>query len=305
MVGIAASLLVSVLLLTPLADKENLQKLLSSIGPSFLLMLTYVPKLGYLLVFWLLVRRLPKGEWQKETMSFLDLAKIFLMTYGISTVINTIGAAISKTAPSGGTQELDMVGSLVGTGLLMGFLIPSVIGPIVEELIFRKLTIDRLRPYGERTAIVFSALCFGLFHGNLTQFLYAASVGLFFGYVYSNTGKVLLTMIMHILLNSLSSSIILLLPLLQNKPEDGNILPYAVAILIILVIAFMLVSGFVLLIRRIRKKDVRLDGSMPDAIPKSEVFKTVYLNPGVIVFFVYEIGSIVMDLLNILLPVLN
>ena len=38
---------------------------------------------------------------------------------------------------------------------------------------------------------------------------------------------------------------------------------------------------------------------MPDAIPKEEVLRTVYLNPGVVLLFAFSTAVIVMDLLNL------
>ena len=54
--------------------------------------------------------------------------------------------------------------------LPLQLLLAGLIAPAAEELLFRRLLLRRLRPYGGRFALVASALCFGLFHGNLNQF---------------------------------------------------------------------------------------------------------------------------------------
>ncbi len=169
----------------------------------------------------------------------------------------------------------------------------------MEELIFRKLMIDRLHNYGETAAIVFTALCFGLYHGNLTQFLYAGCVGLFLGYVYCKTGKIIYTMIMHILLNTISASIMLLLPLLQGGADHGRVFLLAAVGVLAVAILTMGIAGFILIIRTLKKKEIVLDDSMTDAIPKEEVLRTVYLNPGVVLLFAFSTAVIVMDLLNL------
>ena len=46
-----------------------------------------------------------------------------------------------------------------------------IIAPVMEELVFRKYLVDRLVPYGQKTAVVLSGLFFGLFHGNFISFL--------------------------------------------------------------------------------------------------------------------------------------
>lgn len=279
---------------TPLLLNIGLEKLVSTIGPSMTLLLTDVPNMIFLLIFWLVIRRIPKSGWQAESMSFKSLFQVFVMMYAVSTVFNLIGTAVSKAAPAGGTEQLDMINTMVSSGVPAGLMITVLIAPVVEELIFRKLMLDRIRNYGEKTAIVFSAICFGLFHGNLTQFLYAFSVGLFLGYVYCKTGKVHYTMIMHALLNLFSSMIMLLVPLLKAGP-----LGMVIVTVLALMIAVMFVMGFVQLISHLRKKDLRLDNTMMTAIPSGEVVKTVYLNPCIMVFVLYCTTMIVTGLLNI------
>lgn len=62
------------------------------------------------------------------------------------------------------------------------------------------------------------------------------------------------------------------------------------------------ISGFILIIRTLKKKEIVLDDSMADAIPKEDVLKTVYLNPGVVILFAFAAAGIVMGLLNVQLP---
>lgn len=278
----------------PLLLNADLGKLVKTIGPTLTLMLTDIPNLIFLVVFWLVIRRIPKSNWQKETLSFKSLFQIFVMMYAVGTLFNLVGTYISQAAPAGGTEQLDMINSMVTSGTPAGLLMTVILAPVVEELIFRKLMLDRIRNFGEKTAIVFSALCFGLFHGNLTQFLYAFTIGLFLGYVYCKTGKVLYTMIMHALVNLISSSIMLLIPLF-SLGTIGTVILLAVAV----AVAAMLIMGFVQLILHLKKKDLRLDNSMITAIPSGEVVKTVYLNPCVLVFLVYTTAAIVMSLMNI------
>ena len=282
--------------LVPLIVKTDLEALVQTIGPTLALLLTDLPNFLFLLVFWLVIRTIPKSEWQRETMSFRSVFQIFVMMYAVSMSINLIGLTISKAAPAGGSEQLNLISDIVTSGAPIGIMMTVIIAPLVEELIFRKLMLDRIRNYGEKTAIVFSALCFGLFHGNLTQFMYAFSVGLFLGYVYCKTGKVIYTMIMHALLNMISSSIMLLAPAM-GIGAVGKLLLAASA----LVIAVMFVLGFIQLIRHLRTKDLRTDDSMPSMIPKREIAKTVYLNPCVLLFVLYYTSEIVMDLFKITL----
>ena len=280
--------------LAPLLLKADLAKLVETIGPSLTLLLTDIPNMIFLVVFWLVIRRIPKSDWQKETLSFKSMFQIFVMMYAVGTVFNLVGTYISQAAPAGGTEQLDMINAMVTSGIPTGIMMTVVIAPILEELIFRKLMLDRIRNYGEKTAIVFSALCFGLFHGNLTQFLYAFMIGLFLGYVYCKTGKVLYTMIMHALVNLISSSVMMFMPMVSFG-AIGTVIVLSLGV----VVAALLIMGFVQLIIHLRKKDLRLDNSMMTAIPSGEVVKTVYLNPCVLVFLAYTTAVILTGLMNI------
>ena len=280
--------------LTPWLMRTDPAKLVETIGPSLTLLLTDIPNILFLLVFWLVVRTIPRSEWQGEPMNFRSLFQIFVMMYAVSTFINLLGQKISEAAPAGGSEALDAIGKMVSSGLPVGVLMVVLIAPVVEELIFRKLMLDRIRNYGEKTAIVFSAFCFGLYHGNLTQFLYAFSVGLFLGYVYCKTGKVHYTMIMHALLNAMSSCIMLLMPAMGN---GGSAV--LLAIPLVLMIVTMFLCGLVQLVRHLKRKDLHLDSTMLTCIPKGEVLKTVYLNPCVMLFIAYCATQIVLDLMNI------
>lgn len=85
--------------------------------------------------------------------------------------------------------------------LPLQLLLAGLIAPAAEELLFRRLLLRRLRPYGERFALVASALCFGLFHGNLNQFFYAFLLGLVLAELALSTGCLWQAVLLHALVN--------------------------------------------------------------------------------------------------------
>lgn len=91
--------------------------------------------------------------------------------------------------------------ALDGASWIISTISMVVIAPIFEEMLFRKLLIDRMQAYGEKTAIVASALAFGLVHGNFSQFFYAFGVGLLFGYIYCKTKNIWYTISFHMVIN--------------------------------------------------------------------------------------------------------
>ena len=92
-----------------------------------------------------------------------------------------------------------------------------IIAPIAEELVFRKLIIDRTNKYGGVVCIVLSALMFGLMHGNLYQFFYCFGIGLILGYIYYSSGRILPCMLLHATINFMGSIVpVWLTPILEK-----------------------------------------------------------------------------------------
>jgi hypothetical protein len=84
---------------------------------------------------------------------------------------------------------------------LVMLLMVVIVGPIFEEILFRKTIIDRLGKYGERMAIIVSSVAFGFFHGNLNQMMYTIVCGLILGNMYVKTGKLRYPILMHMIMN--------------------------------------------------------------------------------------------------------
>jgi membrane protease YdiL (CAAX protease family) len=95
-------------------------------------------------------------------------------------------------------------GTLEGTGHIQIILSLIVIPAFCEEFLFRGVVLSSLMPYGKSTAIVISAVCFGLMHGNFYQFLYTTVAGLILGAVYVMTDSIWPSMIIHMINNALS-----------------------------------------------------------------------------------------------------
>lgn len=89
----------------------------------------------------------------------------------------------------------------------------AILGPIFEELIFRGTMLKKLRVYGDKTAILYTAIAFGLFHCNIAQIPFAIVCGLILGYVVVKTNNIIYPIILHIILNSISVILTTLLKL--------------------------------------------------------------------------------------------
>lgn len=106
--------------------------------------------------------------------------------------------------------------------LYQGKLLPELLSigiltPIVEELIFRGLIYRRIRWYlNALPAMVFSALLFAVFHGNLLQGIYAFALGFLMAFVYERTHSILAPVCIHVGANLISV-------LMTDIPSFGRI----------------------------------------------------------------------------------
>ena len=146
----------------------------------------------------------------------------------------------------------------------------AILGPVMEELFFRKLMIGRLRRYGEGVAVLTSALIFGLIHGNLSQAFYAFTIGLALGYIYCKTGKLIYTILIHSTINLLGS---IVAPLIIA----GSGIFLQMYVVLVLGVAIV---GLVFFVKRYHTIHFELG---PIQLPN---WRIVFLNPGMILFFV-------------------
>ena len=88
--------------------------------------------------------------------------------------------------------------ALYSPPLLLQIVAIGLVIPVVEELIFRGLGFARLRDIcGFWPAALVSALIFGLYHGNVVQFVYAGFLGFALCWVYEQTGSFLAPVVFH------------------------------------------------------------------------------------------------------------
>lgn len=94
-----------------------------------------------------------------------------------------------------------------------GILFISLLGPIVEELVYRgAITRELLRRYHPGVAIVLSAFLFGLAHFNPVQTVFAFVLGLLLGWMYWRTRSVVPCVVFHVLNNGLATCLSLRYP---------------------------------------------------------------------------------------------
>lgn len=83
-----------------------------------------------------------------------------------------------------------------------GIILYGIISPIVEEIVFRGVLYNRIRKfYSMATAVGGSALLFGMFHGNLPQFLYGTAMGAMMAVCYTYIGCFAAPLLVHMSAN--------------------------------------------------------------------------------------------------------
>ena len=87
----------------------------------------------------------------------------------------------------------------------LGVLCLTLLGPVLEELLFRgAVTKVLLQRYHPGTAILLSGLLFGLFHINPVQVVGACLIGFLLAWIYYQTGSLIPCILIHVLNNGFS-----------------------------------------------------------------------------------------------------
>lgn len=258
------------------------------------------------------MKQVPASKAVGHKMRLRDFISFYIMLFPIAILGNIIGRivnyAISITFKIPVYNPVDIVLNKIDPVLML--LLIGILAPIMEEFFTRKLIIDRTIEHGQGISIVFSATIFALIHGNFYQSFYAFGLGACFAYVYVKTGKLRYSSLMHILINSGS---VFLMILLRNSglmsvmeteshglSDIENIistltpLNYAASLGIFLYFTAYLtfiIIGIVLWVKRRRKLQIQ-PGSLA-GYNKTEKAKILFLNWGMLIFILLSIYTFI------------
>ena len=234
------------------------------------------------LFLYLIMSRLPKAKqtW-REPVGPGRYIGVFVICMGCMYMGNILGQAISAVLrvitgmPI--DNSLDTMISNMQPWLIL--LIVVIVGPIMEEVVFRKILLDRIAGYGQVVSMLVSGLIFGVAHGNFYQFFYAFALGVIFAWVYLRTGSILYTIGLHMMINFCGSFLSLfLLDMIEAWGTAGLMLVFGQ----LMVMIGYVVAAVILLI--FYRKDIFLREERK-ALTAGEVFGAVILNGGMIAFF--------------------
>lgn len=163
--------------------------------------------LGSIFLFYMHKKKssISKNVWQRQKMNI----NLFLCILSWNIVLNNIGGiiAINVTRFVYAVKKIEntvIPGTIQDIGTNADSIICAVIiGPIIEELIFRGAGLSLFRKNDNKLeAIIFTSIFFGLMHGNLTQTIDSSISGLLYGYVAIEFG-IAYSILFHILSNGM------------------------------------------------------------------------------------------------------
>lgn len=203
LVSMLISVVVAFLPLDFLVGKPALQLVFSQI-------ILVLPSVVYMLKY-----RLPYAETVRfKKMKLADMAWCILfgiLIQPLLTLLNALSMVFSTNTTS--TFMLELSGQIPFLGALF---LMAVVPCILEETVYRGVFYNEYSKLNPWKAALLSGFLFGLMHGNINQFCYAAVMGVLFALLIEATGSILSTMLIHFWVNAGSVVLIYLYPKLYE-----------------------------------------------------------------------------------------
>lgn len=220
----------------------------------------------------------------KTRLSLLQFIGLFFVSASLMYLANYVSVFITFIISIAKGKDITnpAADTIFGSSMWMTVAYVAILGPIVEEVIFRKILLDKLRGFGDLPAILFTGFAFGLFHMNLSQFIYATVLGFIFAYVTIRTNTIFYSVVLHILINTIGSVVA---PAAVVSGNPGFLM--LVALWVIVSIAL----GLVLFVRN-AKKILLVRGRLA---LKSKAY--YFFNPGMLLFSLMCIAMTVLLLI--------
>lgn len=303
-VGMASQVAISAVLLAIFGPSS------SALSSSWMMwLLSFLPL--YLIaipVGLLILRRLPAQALEEHPLGFGNAVVLFLISVFIMYTGSILGSMLSMVLSDG--EATNVTAELAMDNHPLKVLFMVILAPVLEEFVFRKQLIDRTRRYGEKTAVMLSAVTFGLLHQNLFQFFYAFGLGLLLAYIYLRTGRLRYSAILHAVINFMGSVLApwvlnlvdqeALLAMESSLPTDETLAQYMEVLPGLLVMSgymmlliAMFIAGLVLFIIKCRRLVWRESEAQ---LPRGTALRTVYCNGGMVLYMLLCLGMIVLSL---------
>lgn len=209
-----------------------------------------------------------------KTVSFLQIFGIFL---GAQTFFTLFSGLLEWGFNLFGYSALGQVESSVEISTTVSmFLYASVIGPIIEEIVYRGFVLRSLEKYGKLLAIVVSSILFGIMHTNIPQGFFAFGVGIVLAYV-TVEYSIKWAMLLHVINNCIMSDVLgwLISRLNVSMQETVNI-------------ALLVIYGVIAIILLYKKRN-GIKAYISNHKINAEICLCIFTSIGIFIFSVVEI----------------
>ena len=230
----------------------------------------------------LILKSIPDGQRrEEENLTFGGFIKFFLISYFIMVLLNlfTMGFLwiVGNFKGSDVVNPLENV--ISNSSVLATIIFAGILSPIIEEVLFRGVMLNKLRTYGDKIAIITTALLFGLFHENFSQFFYAVGLGMMFAYVTLKTGTIKYSIGLHIMINMMGGVI------------GTQALSSTIATMIFgIVVWIFVIAGLILFVKDFKKISL-LPGEV--TIEKGHILSETWLNVGMIINLIISLALMI------------
>lgn len=129
---------------------------------------------------------------------FGGMAMAVLANY-ITNVIMSVLVEIGIPYP-----QFEKTQSGTSVSLLLNLLSTAILPALLEEMVMRGYVLGALRRYGDKLAVVLTAVLFGLIHGNVLQLPFAFMLGLVLGWLVVQTDSIWPAVLLHFGNNAMS-----------------------------------------------------------------------------------------------------
>lgn len=140
---------------------------------------------------------------------------IWLAEQGVLALLSRLFPQIVKLS-----EQLNL--NITSAGFPLAFFVVAICPAIAEEAAFRGFLFGTLKKRGAIISISVSAICFGLYHMNLLQFIAGLMVGLVMAYWVYRTGSIIPSVIIHLINNGISVIFTFYPKILQKLPLIGK-----------------------------------------------------------------------------------
>lgn len=230
----------------------------------------------------LILKRIPDGhKREEESLTFGGFIKFFLISYFVMVLLNlfTMGFILVVGKVKGADVVNPLEGVISNSSIWATIIFAGILSPIIEEILFRGVMLNKLRTYGDKIAIITTALLFGLFHENFSQFFYAVGLGVVFAYVTLKTGTIKYSIGLHIMINMMGSVI-------GTKVLSSN----TATMIFGIVVWVFVIAGLILFIKDFKKTSL-LPGEV--TIEKGHILSETWLNVGMIINLIISLALMI------------